>query len=219
MLTTGHNILQPFLKLWLNLGGIPMAGSPIDDAQQIGDTRVQYFDNLAMTTRGSTVQLLPLGLAAIGGAPAHAAPELSRKTTHLYFPQTGHNLSGRFLTFWKSSGGLAFWGPPVTEPRTIGPHTTVQYFTNAEYVWNGSTVSLAPIGDSAWFTPCRLIVPRPMETGVRAGEPGTAPASTAAADSAPGAPPARDASQPGKPYRAGDQSGDGAWRPAHSMST
>jgi hypothetical protein len=38
----------------------------------------------------------------------------------------------------------------MTEPRTIGPHLTVRYFTNAEYVWNGSIVSLAPIGDSAW---------------------------------------------------------------------
>jgi hypothetical protein len=38
----------------------------------------------------------------------------------------------------------------VTEPRTVGRHITVQYFANAEYVWNGSVVSLAPIGDRAW---------------------------------------------------------------------
>jgi photosystem II stability/assembly factor-like uncharacterized protein len=153
ILTTGHNILPPFLQLWLNLGGIPMAGSPIDDAQQEGDSKVQYFDNLAMSARGRTVTLLPLGLAAIGGTPAPPAPALPRNTPHLYFRQTGHNLSGRFLTFWQSSGGLAFWGPPVTEPRTIGHQITVQYFTNAAYVWNGSTVSLAPIGDSAWTHP------------------------------------------------------------------
>ncbi len=114
---------------------------------------VQYFDNLAMSTTGSAVKLLPLGLAAISGRTAPAAPELPRTRPHHYFRQTGHNLSGRFLTFWQSSGGLAFWGPPVTEPRTIGPHITVQYFANAEYVWNGSVVSLAPLGDRAWSHP------------------------------------------------------------------
>ena len=38
ILTTGHNILQPFLKLWLNLGGVPVVGSPLDDAQRAGAT-------------------------------------------------------------------------------------------------------------------------------------------------------------------------------------
>jgi hypothetical protein len=57
ILTTGHNIVQPFLKLWLYLGGVPVVGSPLDDAQQEDATKVQYFDNLAMSARGSTVKL------------------------------------------------------------------------------------------------------------------------------------------------------------------
>ena len=112
ILTTGHNVLQPFLKLWLNLGGIPVAGSPIDDAQQVGNTRVQYFDNLAMSARGSTVTLLPLGLAAIGGSPAPRRPSFRAR------PPTCTSAKPVITC---PDASLPSGNPPVASPSGVRP--------------------------------------------------------------------------------------------------
>jgi hypothetical protein len=50
-----------------------------------------------------------------------------------FFPETGHNLSGKFLDYWNSSGGLALFGYPISEERVEvnpidGKEYTVQYF-------------------------------------------------------------------------------------------
>ena len=49
------------------------------------------------------------------------------------FPQTGHNVCGRFLTYWRSHGGLAQQGYPISDEFTEvspldGKPYRVQYF-------------------------------------------------------------------------------------------
>ena len=34
---------------------------------------------------------------------------------NLYFPQTGHTISGRFLSYWQNNGGLPVFGYPITD--------------------------------------------------------------------------------------------------------
>jgi hypothetical protein len=50
----------------------------------------------------------------------------------IYFSQTGHSLGNAFLTFWTSTGGLAVYGYPISEPEIEkapdGHSYTVQYF-------------------------------------------------------------------------------------------
>ena len=154
ILAAGHNILPPMLALWQNLGSSAIVGTPIDEAQARPGGPVQYFTAVAMQGRGATASLLPLGLAAIGGRPYPAAKELPKKQKHLFFRDTGHNLRGSFLAYWQATGGLAVWGPPETEELTQGSRI-VQYFANAEYVWNGTGVSLAPLGANAWAAGAR----------------------------------------------------------------
>lgn len=149
ILSTGHNVSPPFLKTWLALGGESLAGAPIDDARSGAGGSTQYFDSIALQAHGATVTLLPLGLEELGGHAAPAAKELPKKQRHLYFPATGHNLRGAFLNFWRSTGGLATWGPPITEEFAKGS-LTVQYTTNAEFVWDGNSVSLGSVGARAW---------------------------------------------------------------------
>jgi hypothetical protein len=45
----------------------------------------------------------------------------------VYFPQTGHNLSGDFLAYWQTHGGVSIFGYPVSEPFTENG-LQVQYF-------------------------------------------------------------------------------------------
>ena len=154
ILAAGHNILPPLLGLWQNLGSSAVVGTPIDDARSGPGGPVQFFTAVAMQGRGNTAILLPLGLEAIGGRPYPPAKELPKKTKHLYFPITGHNLRGKFLAYWQASGGLAMWGMPETEELSRGGKI-VQYFANAEFVWNGSGVSLGPLGSQAWASGAR----------------------------------------------------------------
>src|SRR5205823_499978 len=52
-----------------------------------------------------------------------------------YFPETRHNLGGRFLDYWLANGGLAQFGYPLTEESLLGLEDgrtyTVQYFERA----------------------------------------------------------------------------------------
>ncbi len=53
----------------------------------------------------------------------------------LYFPQTGHHLSGDFLWAWISNGGLMTFGYPITEPFTQDG-MVVQYFERARFEYH-----------------------------------------------------------------------------------
>ncbi|MFN3336079.1 MAG: L,D-transpeptidase, partial [Thermomicrobium sp.] len=53
----------------------------------------------------------------------------------LYFPQTGHHLSGDFLWAWISNGGLMTFGFPITEPFTQDG-LVVQYFERARFEYH-----------------------------------------------------------------------------------
>ncbi len=54
------------------------------------------------------------------------------------FPETGHTVKGRFLTYWQANGGLAQQGYPISEEMQEvsdldGKSYTVQYFERAEF--------------------------------------------------------------------------------------
>jgi hypothetical protein len=67
--------------------------------------------------------LLPLA------PPASAA---AWKAVKLYFPQTGHHLSGKFLEVWLTRGGVMTFGYPISEPFTQDG-LVVQYFERARF--------------------------------------------------------------------------------------
>ncbi len=56
----------------------------------------------------------------------------------VYFPETGHNVGAPFLEYWRTRGGLAAYGYPLTEAftevsPTDGKPYTVQYFERARF--------------------------------------------------------------------------------------
>ncbi|MEI7556377.1 cellulase family glycosylhydrolase [Candidatus Chlorohelix sp.] len=52
-----------------------------------------------------------------------------------YFPETGHNLKGSFLTYWQNNGGLAMYGYPLSEELTENGFT-VQYFQRNRFEYH-----------------------------------------------------------------------------------
>src|SRR5438876_785930 len=83
---------------------------------------------------------LALGLLlSLGGAARPiAAQPVTQPAGCQTFPETGHTVCGRFLTYWQSHGGLAQQGYPLSEefvettPLDGKPHT-VQYFERAVF--------------------------------------------------------------------------------------
>ena len=125
-----------------------MAGPPIAEAQGTPGSLVQYYTDVALRKNGGSAVLLPLGLQENGG-PDPRSKELPRTQAHQYFASTGHNLSGAFLRYWQSTGGLSTWGPPISEVKQRNGYT-VQYCANAEFVLSGKSVVLGSVGARAW---------------------------------------------------------------------
>lgn len=73
-----------------------------------------------------------------------------------YFPETGHNVRGEFLRFYKNaSDPLMIFGYPITEEfKSIDGHT-VQYFERARFelrtdLLEGQRIILTPLGEATY---------------------------------------------------------------------
>jgi Zn-dependent protease len=134
---TGYFIRQPFLTYWQENGGLQMFGYPISyRLEEIapGTEEVytaQYFERARFELHPSTGNNVVLGrLGALLNEPEPPAAPLEGMT---FFPETGHNLGGPFLTYWQENGGLALFGYPISEERmeknpVDGKTYVVQYF-------------------------------------------------------------------------------------------
>lgn len=70
----------------------------------------------------------------------------------LYFHETGHTVQGEFLDFFRSRGGVATFGRPLSEEVDMGNGVWVQHFENLRIEWRENAsprISLALIGDEA----------------------------------------------------------------------
>ena len=156
---SGHNLADPFLSAWRNLGGEPVAGLPLSEERYTTGAGgvVQTFTNLSLIydpTVGETGVVRPQSLSddviallapasARGRVPGCAAPTGDCQ----FFAATGHTLSGRIAAFWAANGGETFFGPPVTEPFFASDGAATQLFANAGLVDGGQNgVRLLAVG-------------------------------------------------------------------------
>ena len=81
---------------------------------------------------------LLLAGAIPAGVSAHPALDGAGQAASQTFPETGQTVSGPFLTYWQTHGGLMQQGYPITGPLqetsdTDGRSYTVQYFERAVF--------------------------------------------------------------------------------------
>ncbi|MEP6776768.1 MAG: peptidase S8, partial [Chloroflexota bacterium] len=94
------------------------------------------FNRIQRTALSVALGAIVLGVSALGGVMlTHAAPSAANCRT---FPETGHSVCDKFLTYWDSHGGLAQQGYPISETFTEnspldGKPYTVQYFERAVF--------------------------------------------------------------------------------------
>ena len=160
---TGNSVGGAFLKFFDAYGGVRVFGLPLTGEVQENGRTVQYFERQRFEyvpeAAGTSyeVQLGLLGTRAAAGKPgtARVAPVATRKDL-AYFNETGHSLSGAFLSFWRANGGVRVLGFPVTEPGQENG-LTVQYFERARMEYHpekakqGFVVELSLLGrDYLW---------------------------------------------------------------------
>lgn len=137
---TGHTLGYAFREFYDRQGGLPIFGYPITEVFVEEGRPVQYFERARLEWHANLgiVQAGHLGRWAAAGLAAHPAfaPVGGASDGGAFFAQTGHTLSGQFLSYWQRSGGLATFGLPISQPfeqpnEQDGRTYLVQYFERA----------------------------------------------------------------------------------------
>jgi hypothetical protein len=130
-----------FLRFWRENGGALIFGYPLSE-EVVEDGRiVQYFEQARFEYHpesddpAARVQISLLGRELAQG---RSFPPGAPVEGELFFPETGHSLSGKFKDFWVKRGGLPIFGYPLSEPLdevnpADGLTYRVQYFERARF--------------------------------------------------------------------------------------
>jgi hypothetical protein len=124
------------LAFWDGLGGIPTMGLPLAEQFTLAGEQVQVTERAVLVLTAGQVSLLPLGRLLSAAQAFTPVASVASTGNRLYFPSTGHTLSGLFLAYWQAHQGSSLLGPPISEPdqEGLGDGTsrvyTVQWFTN-----------------------------------------------------------------------------------------
>jgi hypothetical protein len=149
---TGLRVSNRFRDFWQAHGGLPAFGYPITgERQEFSPTDgkpyvVQWFERTRFEWHPENaapfnVLLGLMGRQATAGRTFPPVPAFAATPDRRYVPETGHSLSGRFLQYWQTTGGLALYGYPISEPltepsATDGKPYTVQYFERARFEYH-----------------------------------------------------------------------------------
>jgi hypothetical protein len=139
---TGACVSQRFAAYWNANGGLAISGYPISElfSEQLEDGKtyeVQYFERARFEAHPENPAPYDVLLGQFGRRIHPLDGPVPDCMCGRYFPETGHVIAGRFLTYWEANGGLAQFGYPLTEQITEtledGKPYTVQYFERARF--------------------------------------------------------------------------------------
>jgi len=139
---TGHTVSGKFLNYWRSNGGLAAFGYPITDAQDEPDSEnsqvylTQWFERNSFQLHPENagtkyeVELGLLGKRLTQNRPENdpAFQPASSKSGFFFFPQTHHNVSSLFYTFWQNNGSLDRLGFPIDEEQRETDPATGQVF-------------------------------------------------------------------------------------------
>lgn len=112
---TDHALSGPFLAYWRVHGGLAVLGYPRTEPFVEGGIAVQYTDRFRLELAGGQVRTASLGRLLTAGRTFPRVATVPSTSTRLFFPATGHALSGIFLAYWRSHAGAALLGAPISE--------------------------------------------------------------------------------------------------------
>jgi hypothetical protein len=139
---TGKCMQGVFGAYWQARGGLAVNGYPISDEiiQVLEDGKaytVQYFERVRMEYHPENSLPYNVLLGQFGRRIHPADPPVAPQPGARYFKETGHNLSGSFLSYWQAHGGLMQFGYPISEEFSEkledGRTYVVQYFERGRF--------------------------------------------------------------------------------------
>ncbi len=142
---TGKTVRGPFLAQWQEHGGLAIYGYPLGDefVEVLADGKpytVQYFERARFEYHPENPDPYKVLLGQFGRQLHPLYPAVPDCRCGRYFPETGHNLAGRFRTYWEANGGLTQFGYPITDEVTEtledGRQYTVQWFERARFEYH-----------------------------------------------------------------------------------
>jgi hypothetical protein len=149
---TGFRVSARFAGFWHAHGGLAAFGYPITGEQQeVSLTNgkpyiVQWFERTRFEWHPENqppfnVLLGLMGRQVTAGRGFPTVAPFANTAERRYVSETGHSLSGRFLQYWSTTGGIALYGYPISEPLTEASPTngksyTVQYFERARFEYH-----------------------------------------------------------------------------------
>lgn len=145
---TNHSLSFGFKHFFDTRGGLDLFGYPTTEEIRESGWTVQYFQRARFEYHpelAGTQYEVELGL--LGDLTAgHTFDKASPAPDARFYKETSHNLSGPFLKYFDSRGGLDIFGYPTSEPFQRAGFT-VQYFQRARFELHGSDVLLGLLGD------------------------------------------------------------------------
>ena len=154
---TGHNVPSAFHAYWTEHGGLNRFGFPLTEPfveRSLTDGQeylTQYFErgrfeyHPELEFANDSVKLGLIGREATGmryEEEAFQPIEPFESTEELiYFPETEHSTSYRFLEYWLANGSVESFGYPISEKfeeasLTDGRIRLVQYFERARFEYH-----------------------------------------------------------------------------------
>jgi hypothetical protein len=145
---TGHNLIGQAKAFYDRRGGEAIFGRPISEVVTDGEVRLQYFERARFELRAAGIALTLIGRAVSAERtdPAFVQFVEPPDSDGIYYHQTGHTLGGAFEWFWRSHGGLAIFGYPISE-EFIEQGVLVQYFERARFEYRPEHV-----GTEVWIS-------------------------------------------------------------------
>lgn len=152
---TGYTVQGDFLRFFQSYGGEASLGLPLTAEMIVDGWRVQYFEKGRLELHPENEPAYRITVGWLGDLlqrrqpplPLSAIPRADDRNRR-YFPETGHTLSGDFLTYFDTHGGSVRFGRPISEPF-ISEGQLTQDFQSARFFWTPDqkpTVTLEPIG-------------------------------------------------------------------------
>ncbi len=182
---TGHTVRGNFLRYFEALGGVESLGYPITEPLTQEGRLVQYFEYARLEDHPDNPGQPLIKLSMLGEqlgrrqppiSPSRVPPASDGKSR--YYPQMGHSMSGDFLHYFETHGGVDRFGYPIAEP-SVAEGKLVQDFQRARFVWHPDLppeqrVTLEPSGRVLFETQSldpTLLVGRPCPPGSQIVEP------------------------------------------------
>jgi LPXTG-site transpeptidase (sortase) family protein len=137
--STGHTFSDPYLTQWAQFGGRDLLGLPVTEVLGGDDSRTQYFEYGALTgpgdedARPTDIEIVKTGSELLGvrhdptrlvsgrriggdrESAAFARRGVPSNDKVLFDEDSGHQISGRILSYFKKHGGEDGFGKPLSE--------------------------------------------------------------------------------------------------------